>query len=213
VRSACSRNRRRNRASSSGVARLGEPCRCSTRSICPLRRRCEEIFNAQAWLTPNRSANSRRLPAFRSCASKIFRRKSSEYAFAMMFFIATESPSHYIHHREKCSKPLAVIAGPHTGIRAHINHLRVYGPKGWIILTVGAGDDGESSAAQEGVRNRGNSIAVWSIHDNGDIPPRWLFGGPKSAIRGARMTLNPAAKEVVVGGGTAIKTYYFPEIF
>jgi hypothetical protein len=109
--------------------------------------------------------------------------------------------------------PLAMIAGPHTGIRAHINHLRVYGPKGWIILTVGAGDDGESSAVQEGVRNRGNFIAVWSVHDNGDVPPRWLFGGPKSAIRGARMTLNPAAKEVVVGGGTAIKTYYFPEIF
>lgn len=111
------------------------------------------------------------------------------------------------------AKPMAVIAGPHTGIRAHINHLRVYGPKGWIILTVGAGDDEESRTNEEGGRNRGNIIAVWSIHDKGDVPPRWLFGGPKSAVRGARMTLNPKAKEVIVGGGTAIKTYYFPEIF
>ena len=110
-------------------------------------------------------------------------------------------------------KPRAVIAGPATGIRAHINHLRVYGPKGWIVTTIGGGGDGESSEEQEEARSRGNSIAVWSIHDKGDIPPRWLLGGAKSAVRGARIALNRKAKEVVIGGGATIRTWYFPEIF
>ena len=49
VRSGCSPGLPgRNRASTSAVTQLGEPCRCSTRSICPVRRRCQEIFRAQA---------------------------------------------------------------------------------------------------------------------------------------------------------------------
>ena len=110
--------------------------------------------------------------------------------------------------------PQAVIAGPKTGIRAHINHLRVYGPKGWIITTVGSDD--ETPAPEDdpqALRNRGNAISVWSVHDNGDVPPRWILGGAKSAVRGARMALNPKTKEVMIGGGTSIRTWYFPEIF
>lgn len=114
------------------------------------------------------------------------------------------------------AKPRAVIAGPKTGIRAHINHLRVYGPKGWIITTTGGGGDGdgESGGERETVsRGRDGAIVVWSVHDNGDVPPRWYLGGPKSQVRGARMAVNPKAKEVIIGGGASIRTYYFPEIF
>ena len=85
VRSGCSRSRLRHRAATSAVRRQRGPCRCSTRSICPVRRRCEEIFQAHGLLTPNRSASSRKLPSPRAYASKSFRRKSFEYAFAIRF--------------------------------------------------------------------------------------------------------------------------------
>jgi hypothetical protein len=54
---------------------------------------------------------------------------------------------------------------------------------------------------------------VWSINDNGDVPPAWLLTGPKTAIQGRRFTFNAKAKEVIIGGDTAVRTYSFPEIF
>ncbi len=100
--------------------------------------------------------------------------------------------------------PLRVIKGPKTGLppRSSIIQLRVYPPKGLILVPIrgGRGEDGERTSG---------TIAVWSIHDSGDIPPRWLIGGPQSQIRTARIALNPEAKEVIAG----TKTYYVPEIF
>ncbi len=114
------------------------------------------------------------------------------------------------------AKPRAVIAGPNTGIRAHINYARVYPPKGWIVTTLGSSEAEGGEGVSEGVglgQNTGGSIAVWSIQDNGDVAPRWILGGPKSNVRSSRIALNPKAKEVMVGGGTSIRTWYFPEIF
>lgn len=112
--------------------------------------------------------------------------------------------------------PLRVIEGPRAGFQGPISHLRVYPAKGWIVTVLGRGseqeDGGEGgSGPGEGVRG----IAVWSIHDNGNVPPRWLLGGAKSNIRGSRLTLalNPNAKEVLVGSGQAVEIYSFPEIF
>ena len=96
-------------------------------------------------------------------------------------------------------KPKTVIAGPKTGGIGG-SHVRVYPPKGWI-LTPQRSDGG------------GGRVAVWSIHDNGDVPPRWLLGGPQSKMSAGRIALNPKAKEIIVGGGGSIRTYYFPEIF
>jgi len=121
-------------------------------------------------------------------------------------------------------KPRAIIGGPHTGIKGTVQNLRLYERKGWLVAVpaaYGGGEEGEEEGGREprftdqsggGSRRRG-SIGVWSINDNGDIPPLWLLGGPKSDIQGGRIALNPKGREVIVGGGTVVKTYSFPEIF
>jgi hypothetical protein len=84
----------------------------------------------------------------------------------------------------------------------------VYPPRGWIIAT----DDGvgEEMASDE------NYMAVWSVEDNGDVPPRWRIGGPKGIFQMPRgVTLNPKNKEVLVSDKrlNAVLTFSFPEIF
>ena len=104
-------------------------------------------------------------------------------------------------------KPRAVITGPKTGI-IRFNQIRVYPPKGWIIATQpGPRDDQEP----EGI-----FVGVWSINDNGDVPPRWKIGGPKSTLKKPRgVALDPKNKELIVADMrlNAVLIYYFPEIF
>ena len=102
--------------------------------------------------------------------------------------------------------PQRVIGGPKTGLQSSMIQMRVYPPKGWILVPIRGPRD-------EAGERTGVWIAIWSIHDNGDIPPRWLIGGPKSRIKGARFALNPKAKELFTGGGDSMQTYYVPEIF
>lgn len=104
-------------------------------------------------------------------------------------------------------KPRAVIAGPKTGI-VRINQMQVYAPKGWIVATM-PGEGGEQEP--EGI-----FVGVWSIHDNGDVPPRWKIGGPKSTLKKPRgVALDPKHKEMIVADMrlNAVFTFYFPEIF
>ncbi|MBI2820565.1 MAG: hypothetical protein HYX73_11345, partial [Acidobacteria bacterium] len=105
------------------------------------------------------------------------------------------------------ARPRGIIHGPRTEI-TRINQLQMYGPKGWII------------AAQPGFldqqRPEGVFIGVWSIHDNGDVAPRWRLGGPNSVmIKPRGVALNVKNKEVLVADMrlNSILTYYFPEIF
>ena len=78
----------------------------------------------------------------------------------------------------------------------------VVSPKGWILIT-GRGDDGY------------REIRVWSVYDDGDAPPRWVFGGPQSNLGGGNLALNPVAKEVIAltGDENTIAGYPLPEIF
>jgi len=104
-------------------------------------------------------------------------------------------------------KPLRVIEGPNTGI-IRFAQIQVYPPKGWIIV------------AQPGFVNvqepKGAFIGVWSMDDNGDVPPRWIIGGPKSTLKKPRgVVLNPKNKELIVADMrlNSVLTFYFPEIF
>ncbi len=103
--------------------------------------------------------------------------------------------------------PRAIIGGSKTGI-FRINQIQVYPPRGWIV------------AAQPGVTGQpepeGVFVGIWSIHDNGDVAPRWVIGGPQSGLKKPRgVALNPEDKEVIVADMrlNAVLTYYFPEIF
>ena len=59
-------------------------------------------------------------------------------------------------------------------------------------------------------------VGVWSIHDDGDVPPRWTIGGPNGLLKDARgITLDPKNENVIVSDKTlnAILTFHVPEVF
>ncbi len=105
-------------------------------------------------------------------------------------------------------KPRGLIMGPRTGI-GNLQQLRVYSPKGWIV----APQTGDSYGILE---PEGVFIGVWSINDDGDVPPRWKLGGPGSVMKKSRgIALNPKNKELIIADMrlNSVLTYYFPEIF
>ncbi len=93
-------------------------------------------------------------------------------------------------------KPKAVIASA----KLRVGNVRVYPPKGLIV------------ARAKGVASD-DAIAVWSIHDKGDVPPLLTLTEPKGPVLGGELALNPKAKEIIVGGVVTIRKYYLPEIF
>ena len=93
------------------------------------------------------------------------------------------------------TKPRAVISGG-GGL------MTTYPPKGLIFARMRGGGGG------------GPSIGVWSIHDNGDVPPMWTIGkGVFREIRG--VAIDPQNQVVMVTdkGLNAILTFHVPEIF
>jgi len=106
------------------------------------------------------------------------------------------------------AKPRGIILGPKSEI-GNLNQLVTYSPKGWII----AAQTGDSYGKSE---PEGVFVGVWSVHDNGDVPPRWRLAGPRSTLKKPRgVALNPKEKELMIADMTlnAVLTFYFPEIF
>jgi hypothetical protein len=104
-------------------------------------------------------------------------------------------------------KPLREIEGPHTGI-TRINQIQTIPSRGLFV------------AAQPGVMDEqepeGVFVGVWSENDNGDAPPRWKLGGPRTSMKKPRgVALDVKHKELIVADMrlNAVLTYYFPEIF
>ncbi len=114
-------------------------------------------------------------------------------------------------------KPIRTIGGPNSGIRTPFPNLRIYPEKGWIVGMVRRGfGEPEEQPVDMNINRRqrpGGGIGVWSVNDNGDVPPIWLLTNPGASIGGSRLALNPKWKEVIVGGGNNLKTYSFPEMF
>jgi hypothetical protein len=105
------------------------------------------------------------------------------------------------------AKPLRVIKGPKSGV-TNISSFQIYSPKGWIVSAV-----------------QGGSIGVWSVNDNGDVPPRWQI--PVNQLTGytaSGIDLDPVHKEMLLscagqrsrprdGIANAVLTFSWPEIF
>ena len=105
-------------------------------------------------------------------------------------------------------KPLRVIRGPKTGIQG-IRQMQVLPKGGWIVIT---------QITDGGIAEpEGTFVGVWSINDNGDVPPRWKIEGKESNImkKPRGVALDPKHKEVIVSDMrlNAVLTFYFPEIF
>ena len=105
------------------------------------------------------------------------------------------------------AQPLRIIRGPNTGI-TRVTQMQVYSPGGWIVVT----QPGEADVQEP----EGAFVGVWSIYANGDVPPQWVIGGPKSRLKKPRgVALNPANKEMIVADMrvNAVFTFRFPELF
>ena len=106
------------------------------------------------------------------------------------------------------AKPLRTIRGPHTGIKA-IRQMALYPNNGYILI---------AQITNGGIPEpEGTFIGVWSINDNGDVPPRWKIDGkPSNIMKKPRgITYSAKNKEVIVSDMrlNAVLTFYFPEIF
>jgi hypothetical protein len=105
------------------------------------------------------------------------------------------------------AKPLRIIRGPHTMLaNANDNRLRVH--NGWILV------------AHDGVQNQPPSglsfIGVWSVFDDGDVPPRWTIGGPhRMLVKPRGVDVDPKNQTVIVSDKdlNAVLTYSVPEMF
>ena len=102
------------------------------------------------------------------------------------------------------TKPLRVIRGPKTML-TNPKGPRVYSPGGWILVA----EDGEEEPDV-------SFVGVWSIQDEGDVPPRWTIGGPHGTLVKPRgVALDPRNQAVIVSdkGLNAVLTYHVPELF
>jgi len=108
-------------------------------------------------------------------------------------------------------QPKAVIGGPRSiGINDFASNFTIYSPKGLIVVPAAA------DVGQGEVEPKSAFIGVWSITDNGDVPPRWKIEGPKSQMKRPRgITINPKNREVIIADMrlNAVLSYSFPEIF
>ena len=103
------------------------------------------------------------------------------------------------------AKPLRVIHGPNSRIR-RTGLITVYPPTKTILVGLPSNEKASPN----------NFVGVWKETDDGDVPPRWMIGGPNQALLQVRgITVVPKEKEVVVSDKyvNAVLTYYFPEIF
>lgn len=99
-------------------------------------------------------------------------------------------------------KPRGVIRGSKTGLRGG-RSLAVYPQRGQIVV--------DSNSREEGVDT---FVGVWSVNDNGNVPPGWKFGQKElKLVRG--LAVNPTDKTVLVTDRelNRVLTYYIPEIF
>lgn len=95
-------------------------------------------------------------------------------------------------------KPKRVISGPEARV-GNPGNMRVY-PEGGLIFVV----------------QQAGYVGVWSIDDEGEVPPRFTVGGPKGILEKPRgLDLDPKHNAVIVSdkGLNAVLTFEMPQIF
>jgi len=108
-------------------------------------------------------------------------------------------------------KPRRAIGGPKSELRTPSGPFTVYPPTGKIVVGQRGGGEGD-----RGFYSPNSYVAVWSIEDDGDVPPQWKIGGPNGILRQPRgVTLDAKNKTVIVSDKwlNAVLTFEAPEIF
>ena len=105
------------------------------------------------------------------------------------------------------AKPRAIIAGPKTGLLGGTRQFKIYPEGGWIVVTQSGGGGGDEPYPPNPF------VGVWSINDNGDVPPRWKINTVMKKPRA--ITVDPKHKELIVADMTlnSVLTYSLPEMF
>lgn len=105
------------------------------------------------------------------------------------------------------AQPKRMIHGPKTRLTGTFG-LRAHPSRGLFLLAMPGSD-------YSGPHDP-SFVGVWSVEDNGDVPPRWMIGGPNGMLKQPRgMDLDPKNKTVIISDKVlnAVLTYSFPEIF
>ena len=113
----------------------------------------------------------------------------------------------YKRTAEGDDKPLRVIGGPKSGFRNLGGPFAVYSKGGWII----ASDRGEGELVSDVAY-----VGVWSVNDDGDVPPHYRIGGPKGVLEMPRgIAIDAKNKSIFVSDKrlNAVMTFSFPELF
>ena len=114
--------------------------------------------------------------------------------------------------------PKATIGGPHTGI-IKIRQVVADQARGQIFVTVKNNFEAYNVADPRPSPwdpTKTGFIGVWSIDDNGDVPPRGVIKGPASGlVWPAGVAINPARHEVytIDSVSNALFTFKTPELF
>lgn len=114
--------------------------------------------------------------------------------------------------------PRAKIAGPHTGI-IKIRQVVVDEQRGLIFATIKNNYEAYHTAdlrPSPWDPDKTGFIGVWSVTDNGDVPPRGVIKGPASGlVWPAGVAINSVNHEVytIDSVGNALFTFSTPEFF
>jgi hypothetical protein len=111
------------------------------------------------------------------------------------------------------AKPLRVITSEAT---KDAWLMTMYPEKGVIFAVVRPGNTGGLEGDISGRYLLDDYVGVWSIFDDGDVPPRLTIGGPNLLLKDARgIAVDPKSKDVMVSDKTlnAIFRFHVPEAF
>jgi DNA-binding beta-propeller fold protein YncE len=114
--------------------------------------------------------------------------------------------------------PRGVISGPRTGI-IKIRQVVVDEERGQIFATIKNNFENYDPAQERPSPwnpDRTGFIGVWSINDNGDVPPRGVIKGPASGlVWPAGVAINPRNHEVytIDSVSNALFMFHTPEFF
>jgi hypothetical protein len=105
------------------------------------------------------------------------------------------------------AKPLRMIKGPNTQID-RINQMQIY-PEGKLLIIAMPGIQGEMEPPRV-------FVGMWSLDDNGDVPPKWTINGDRTTLKKPfAVAINPEHKEIYVTDMrlNGVLTFSAPEVF
>jgi hypothetical protein len=96
----------------------------------------------------------------------------------------------------------------------------------FVSANAGGGEGGNDATAQRGNGSSPDDLSgrfglddyvgVWSIYDDGAVPPRFTIGGPNLLLKDVRgVAVDPKNQNVIVSDKTinGVLTFHVPEVF